>query len=66
MSAAPATSDDHASPAVQHMSQQHQKQMWLEYAHCKHLPVLQWLPTKLAEWMITNNMQDKLGFPDAC
>ena len=26
-------------------------------------PALQWLPTKLAEW-IANNMQDELGFPD--
>ena len=29
----------------------------------KHHPVLQYLPTKLAEW-IGENMQDKLGFPD--
>ena len=65
VSAAPAASDDHASPAVQHTSQPHPKQVWLEYAYHKHHhdPVLQWLPTKLAEW-ITNNMQDELGFPD--
>ena len=37
--------------------------MWLEYAYQKHHPVLQYLPTKLAEW-IGENMQDKLGFPD--
>jgi hypothetical protein len=30
--------------------------------HCIHL-VLQFLPTKLAEW-IGENMQDELGFPD--
>ena len=35
----------------------------LEYAYRKHHPVLQWLPTKLAEW-IANNMQDDLEFPD--
>ena len=63
VSAAPAASYDHASPAVQHTSQPHPKQVWLEYAYRKHHPVLQWLPTKLAEW-IANNMQDKLGFPD--
>ena len=45
------------------MSQQHPKQMWLEYAYPKRHPVLPWLPTKLAEW-IANNMQDELGFPD--
>ena len=28
-----------------------------------HYPALQWLPTKLAEW-IANNMRDELGFPD--
>ncbi len=39
------------------------RSMWLEYAYCKHHPVLQWLPTKLAEW-IANKMQDELGFPD--
>ena len=61
--AAPAASDDHASPAVKHLSQPHPMQVWLEYAYRKHHPVLQWLPTKLAEW-IANNMQDKLGFPD--
>ena len=33
------------------------------YAHRKHHPVLQYLPTKLAEW-IGKNMQDELGFPD--
>ena len=63
VSIAPAASDDHAFPAVQHTSQPHPKQVWLEYAYRKHHPVLQWLPTKLAEW-IANNMQDGLGFPD--
>ena len=37
--------------------------VWLEYAYRKHHPVLQYLPTKLAEW-IGENMQDKLGFPE--
>ena len=37
--------------------------VWLENAHCKHNPVLRYLPTKLAEW-IGENMQDELGFPD--
>lgn len=37
--------------------------VWLEYAYRKHHPVLQYLPTKLAEW-IAENMQDELGFPD--
>jgi hypothetical protein len=37
--------------------------VWLEYTYRKHHPVLQYLPTKLAEW-IGENMQDKLGFPD--
>jgi len=37
--------------------------VWLEYAYRKHHPVLQWLPTKLAEW-ISENLQDDLGFPD--
>ena len=37
--------------------------VWLEYAYRKHHPVLEYLPTKLAEW-IGENMQDELGFPD--
>jgi len=37
--------------------------VWLEYAYRKSHPVLQFLPTKLAEW-IGENMQDELGFPD--
>ena len=37
--------------------------VWLKYAYRKHHPVLQYLPTKLAEW-IGENMQDELGFPD--
>ena len=37
--------------------------VWLEYAYRKHHPVLQYLPTKLAEW-IGENMQEELGFPD--
>ena len=48
---------------MRHMSQQQPSQVWLEYAYRKHHPALQWLPTKLAEW-IANNMQDELGFPD--
>ena len=63
VSAAPAAKDDHASPAVKHMSQPHQMSVWLENAYSKHHPVLQWLPTKLAE-CIANTMQDKLAFPD--
>ena len=45
------------------MSQQHPKQVGLENAYSKHQPVLQWLPTNLAE-QIASNMQDELGFPD--
>ena len=63
VSAAAAARDDNASPPVKHMSQQLQSQVWLEYAYRKHHPALQWLPTKLAEW-IANNLQDELGFPD--
>ena len=37
--------------------------VWLEYVCTVHHPVLQYLPTKLAEW-IGENMQDELGFPD--
>ena len=37
--------------------------VWLQYAYRKDHPVLQYLPTKLAEW-IGENMQDELGFPD--
>jgi hypothetical protein len=37
--------------------------VWLEYAYRKHHPVLQYLPTKLAEW-ICENMQEELEFPD--
>ena len=37
--------------------------VWLEYACCTNHPVIQYLPTKLAEW-IGENMQDELGFPD--
>jgi hypothetical protein len=37
--------------------------VWLEYAYSKYHPVLQYLPTKLAEW-IGENMQEELGFPD--
>ena len=62
VSAAAAARDDNASPPVRHMSQQQPSQVWLEYAYRKHHPALQWLPTKLAEW-IANNMQDELGFP---
>ena len=63
VSAAAAARDDNASPPVRHMSQQQPSQVWLEYAYCKHHHALQWLPTKLAEW-IANNMQDELVFPD--
>ena len=58
-SAAAAARDDNASPPVRHMSQQQPSQVWLEYSYRKHHPALQWLPTKLAEW-IANNMQDEL------
>ena len=37
--------------------------VWLEYVYRKHHPVLQYLPTKLAEW-IGESMQDELGFTD--
>ena len=37
--------------------------VWLESAYRKLHPVLQYLPTKLAEW-IGENLQDELGFPD--
>ena len=63
VSAAAAASDDDAAPPVRHRSQQQQSQVWLQYAYRKHHPALQWLPTKLAEW-IANNMQDELGIPD--
>ena len=63
VSADAAARDDNASPPVRHMSQQQPSQVWLKYAYRKHHPALQWLPTKLAEW-IANNMQDELGFPD--
>ena len=63
VSAAAAATNDDASPPVRHMSQQQPSQVWLEYAYRKHHPALQWLPTKLAEW-IANNLQDELGFPD--
>ena len=61
VSAAAAARDDNASPPVRHMSQQQPSQV--EYSYSKHHPTLQWLPTKLAEW-IANNLQDELGFPD--
>ena len=44
----------------------------LSFVYSKHHPLapslpqappLQWLPTKLAEW-IANNLQDELGFPN--
>ena len=38
--------------------------VWLEYAYRKHHPVLQYLPTKVAEWIGGENMQVELGFPD--
>ena len=63
VSAAAPVRDEHASPPVKHMSQQQPSQVWLVYAYRKHHPALQWLPTKLAEW-IANNMQDNLGFSD--
>ena len=63
VSAAAAARDDNTSPSVRQMSQQQPSQVWLEYSYRKHHPALQWLPTKLAEW-IANNMQDELGFPD--
>ena len=62
VSAAAAARDNNASPPVRHMSQQQPSQVWLEYSYRKHHPALQWLPTKLAEW-IANEMQDELGFP---
>jgi hypothetical protein len=37
--------------------------VWLVYTYRKHHPVLQYLPTKLAE-RIGENMQKELGFPD--
>ena len=40
-----------------------QDREWLEYAYLKLHPVLQYMPTKRAEW-IGENMQDGLGFPD--
>ena len=58
----PAEAAASASPAVKHMLQPHQMQVWLKYAYRKHHPILQWLPTKLAEW-IANNMQEELEFP---
>ena len=54
VSAAAVARDEHASPPVEHMSQQ-QSSHW--YAYRQHYPPLQWLPTKLAEW-IANIMQD--------
>ena len=63
VSAAAAARDDNTSLSVRQMSQQQPSQVWLEYSYRKHHPALQWLPTKLAEW-IANNMQDELGFPD--
>ena len=48
---------------VSAVAQERTDKVWLEYAFRKHHPVLQYLPTKLAEW-IGENMQDELGFPD--
>jgi hypothetical protein len=36
---------------------------WLEYIYRTVHPLLQWLPTKLPDW-IGENLQDVLGFPD--
>ena len=58
-----AVPDHNHGPSLHHASQKQPPQLWLEYAYRKHHPILQWLPTKLAEW-IANNMQDELGFPD--
>ena len=58
-----AAPNEDACPPVRHMSQHSPSQVWLEYAYRKHHPALQWLPTKLAEW-IANNMHDELGFPN--
>ena len=44
------------------MSQQQPSQVWLQYAYRKHHPALQWLHTKLAEWIASK--QDELGFPN--
>ena len=66
VSAGAAASDDDAAPPVRHRSQQQPSQVWLQYAHRKHHPALQWLPTAgrlNAEW-IANNFHDELGFPD--
>ena len=35
--------------------------LWLEYAYCKHHPVLQYLQTKLAEWIDKNVQPDDAG-----
>ncbi len=42
----------------------HSPSKWLEYVYRTAHPVLHWLPTKLAEWTIGENLQDELGFPD--
>ena len=62
-SAAAAAQDDTKHPLLHHAKPQQAPNVWLEYAYRKHHPALQWLPTKLAEW-IGENLQDDLGFPD--
>jgi hypothetical protein len=62
-SAAAAAYDDTEHPLLHHAKPQQAPKVWLEYAYSKNHPALQWLPTKLAEW-IGENLQDDLGFPD--
>ena len=62
-SAAAPAHDDTKHPLLHHAKPQQAPKVWLEYAYRKHHPALQWLPTKLAEW-IGENLQDDLGFPD--
>jgi hypothetical protein len=59
-SAAAAAQDDTEHPLLHHAKPQQAPKVWLEYANRKHHPALQWLPTKLAEW-IGENLQDDLG-----
>ena len=60
-----ASADAHdatVSPALRREHSHEPPQVYLGYAYRKHHPVLQWLPTKLAEW-IGENLKDDLGFP---
>ncbi len=51
---------DTKHPSLHHAMPLQAQKVWLEYVYRKHHPVLQWLPTKLAEARICKMTLDSL------